>query len=365
MFGRNQPCNLTATGAMFLRITRVMLWVLAVAFVGFWIAAATYWAGAVHVTAWRDWAAPIASLVPLGAGLGIVLVGLFAASASFIAAARSGLFDRPNRAAIRGRAMTTGVVLFAAAVGLVYALHRGLAVPWMAWSGWRLVVALAAIAAMAMGVNALRKGIVQYVGDVAIYVSAHTVSRFAKIREAIQGTGRSLARDVFGAYDLKTGALVYDEVVMVGHSLGSVIAYDMLNDSIQRDLELANRLRKWSNVIGRTKLLLTAGSPLDKTAFLFRTQADALATREALAAAAQPMIRDYGLRPANWVNIWSPWDWISGSLQYYDDLTLSPSDSRAVINKVDADAPLFVASAHTGYWERPLMREHVYDAVWS
>ncbi|MGA2214415.1 MAG: hypothetical protein ABSH31_14160, partial [Bryobacteraceae bacterium] len=49
------------------------------------------------------------------------------------------------------------------------------------------------------------------------------------------------------------------------------------------------------NVVGRTRALITFGSPLDKTAFLFRTQSNHPRDemREELAASVQPLILSY------------------------------------------------------------------------
>ena len=96
----------------------------------------------------------------------------------------------------------------------------------------------------------------------------------------------------------------------------------------------------------RTKLLLTFGSPLDKTAFLFRLQESKEAdVREALAAAVQPMIADTANRPAAWINIWSPRDWISGKVDYYQ----RPCEPF-VTNVRDPEAAIPIL-AHTQYLE--------------
>src|SRR6185436_4272746 len=99
----------------------------------------------------------------------------------------------------------------------------------------------------------------------------------------------------------------YDQVVVVGHSLGSVIAYDTLNGVISHDaIKNQEPGQKPWNTVEKTKLLLTFGSPLDKTAFIFRAQVDENPTREALAASKQPLLEEqHRYRPAFWVNVWS------------------------------------------------------------
>ena len=60
---------------------------------------------------------------------------------------------------------------------------------------------------------------IQYVGDVVIYVSSYAVSRFQSIRDEIQRVGFDVARAVYGLPQH------YDRCIVVGHSLGSVVAY--------------------------------------------------------------------------------------------------------------------------------------------
>lgn len=107
---------------------------------------------------------------------------------------------------------------------------------------------------------------IQYIGDVAAYTSAHKVNKFHEIRGQIQEIGLSVANAVYGAKD-KSGRFEYEQLIIVGHSLGSVLAYDTLNAVINRDLLLKNK----NDVVKRTRLLLTFGCPLDKTAYFFRS----------------------------------------------------------------------------------------------
>jgi hypothetical protein len=145
---------------------------------------------------------------------------------------------------------------------------------------------------------------------------------------------------------------------MVGHSLGSVIAYDTLNRLIQEDESAPGvpptplpRL----NVVARTPLFLTFGSPLDKTAFIFGIAGKKTTeAREALAASVQPMICDYQFRPRRWVNIYSSWDLVSGSLGFYDPP--GSVDSRRIENVRDPLATTLLA-AHLEYWTNPLLFE--------
>lgn len=110
---------------------------------------------------------------------------------------------------------------------------------------------------------------VQFVGDVAIYISSHKVSKFEEVRTAIQKRIFNVGRQIYSATRDFSGKKMYDRMILVGHSLGSVITYDLLNEMIAWDRECHNGDMR---VVGRTSRLITFGSPLDKTAFLFRSQ---------------------------------------------------------------------------------------------
>jgi hypothetical protein len=204
-----------------------------------------------------------------------------------------------------------------------------------------------------------RRFLLQYVGDVAIYISAHKLSRFAEARNAIQRSAHEVVDAVYRAGGV--GSFDYPGVVVMGHSLGSVIAYDALNAMLVRDALDEAPL----DVAGRTRMFLTFGSPLDKTAFIFRAHGRSRSgAREALAAAKQPMILSYDSRPASWLNIHSPNDWISGDLQYYDDKDQTDRKAQWVENASDPEASTPLA-AHNEYWGGRLLSDRLYRVVTS
>jgi hypothetical protein len=203
----------------------------------------------------------------------------------------------------------------------------------------------------------IKKVLVQFVGDVAIYVMPYRLDAFNDLRKEIKETVYKVARGVYEMTQQQGGAPEYDRVVIVGHSLGSVIVYDVLNWLIREDEAAGKNL----NVVTRTPLLLTFGSPLDKTAFIFGLQGKGTSeARESLAASVQPLIQDYKYRPKQWINVYSPWDIISGSLKFYDlpGATTPPG----VENQKDPDATTLLI-AHTEYWENPLIFRRIYDAI--
>ena len=205
---------------------------------------------------------------------------------------------------------------------------------------------------------AVRWFLIQYVGDVAVYVASHTVDRFAQLRQQIKDWVYARARAVYAA----EGAGRYDGVLVVGHSLGSVVSYDVLNRLLNEDQLQRTAGGAVLDVAGRTRLLLTFGSPLDKTAFIFAIQNRRMnEAREALATTLQPLIRDYAVRARlRWINIYSPWDIISGALNYYDEPGMT--NPHAVRNLADPDATTLLA-AHTEYWTAPLLRTTLAEAL--
>jgi hypothetical protein len=227
------------------------------------------------------------------------------------------------------------------------------------------IFSLLSLAALGLYTWALRYVVIEYVGDVAIYVSSYKVSRFEKTRIKIQETVFSVMRQVYSSRTSPhAGGETYDRVVIVGHSLGSVIAYDALNAAISWDLaEQGGHM----GVVRRTHRLITFGSPLDKTAFLFRTQISGPRfLREALAAQKQPLILSYPeFRPEKsfgWVNIYSRADIISGRLAYYDIPDDPPPDCNPVVNHVDLGAWIPIL-AHIQYWHDETLREQLYAAI--
>lgn len=205
-----------------------------------------------------------------------------------------------------------------------------------AWIVWGLVIYAS---------YRVRGILVQYIGDVAIYVSHHTVSSFDEARDAI----KTVARRVLCAVCEQGG---YERVIVVGHSLGSVVAYDALNGTMLAE-DVAVKKGGSRFHVERIRRFITFGSPLDKTAFIFRSaDADDAPVREALAVTVQPLLVYRPSAHFDWVNIYSPNDVISGALDYYAQVTTNLVDSQA-------DIPLW---AHTQFWSNGLLAHQLADA---
>jgi hypothetical protein len=209
-----------------------------------------------------------------------------------------------------------------------------------------------------------RRWMVQFLGDVAIYVSSSELDKFWRIRDEIKRECRRVANAVYRAFgrdDHQVKRFQYGKVVLAGHSLGSVIAYDTLSGLVQRDL--ANDSKTTLDVVGRTGTLLTFGSPLDKVAFIFGTQVTGRKTREALAGGVQPLIVDYKYRPAKWVNIHARADVIAGRLDYFDNPDSGDGGGKRIRNEIDGEASWFPPNAHTDYWTHGVLQRTLYESV--
>ena len=239
-----------------------------------------------------------------------------------------------------------------------------------AW--WSALIKLVSWFLLIAEVLLARYFIVEYVGDVAAYISPYKDSKFDELRQKIQKVGLDVGKVIYGFGLPNVAVPHYDKIVVVGHSLGSVLAYDTLNALINFDNTSAPADQR--HVVRRTRALVTFGSPLDKTAFIFRMQANSPQDwiREQLAASVQPLILDYvRYRPIppvvpppgfEWFNIWSRMDIISGQLNYYDDPALPPNRPPWLINQPDPKAWIPLA-AHVQYWTNPLLREQLYRFV--
>jgi hypothetical protein len=300
------------------------------------------WLGAERAATFDDWC----SIVFLAIPVVVLLYALASWAWKFLAAAGSQILARRPGT----QPLLSLLVLGVLALGTTLIVLEVI----LLWPGsgpedhWplRLLVTWTVVLLLSW---AVRRFLVQYLGDVVVYVESHTVDRFADLRSRIRECVADRARAIYGA----KGPEAYDNVVVVGHSLGSVVSYDVLNQLLCEDAIDRQAGRPGRDVARRTPLFLTFGSPLDKTSFIFAIQhRRTTQAREALAASSQPMLQDYAWRPERWVNIYSPWDIISGSLEYFD--LPGASDRRQVINRKDEDATTLLM-AHVEYWENALL----------
>lgn len=211
----------------------------------------------------------------------------------------------------------------------------------------------------------LRGFLVQYMGDVAIYIDSYKVDKFHKVRDEIKRQAYQTACAIYGARisDADPTVFAYDRILMIGHSLGSVVAYDSLNATLHLDESVGGQL----HVADRTGGLITFGSPLDKTAYLFHTQAALDSIRPPLVASVQPLLRNIKVRRAiKWINIYSQSDPISGHLGFYDLPGQQSEENKdwRVINLLDLDSSTPVI-AHTQYWNNKLLADTIRTQIFT
>lgn len=232
--------------------------------------------------------------------------------------------------------------------------------------------------------SAVRNLLIEYVGDVAIYVMPNKLDTFSEVRAKIKDVAYQSASAVFLAQAAESESMQYSKIAILGHSLGSVIAYDTLNRLINEDLLTGQK----ASIINRTGLLLTFGSPLDKIAFFFTAIGKNVRhIREQLASVVQPLIQNYSYRPFPWINVFSRNDIVCGSLDFYDfpsEEDLAPgslcADDKACIQRIreiqneagqhhvenvrdeEALTPLV---AHVQYWSDRILWDRLYENLTS
>jgi hypothetical protein len=312
----------------------------------------TLYRGTATIPPWMEAAAKLVQISQLW----FVVAAGIAASGYFIwVVTKSFVEQMRNQASAHWPAIAAVafLLLLAGSVGLLCVLlsHsrppridvQRLSIPLM----WAVLVILSLV---------VRTFLVQYVGDVAAYVQSHTLDRFSELRATIKERVLKIAEAIY-AQRTDGSHFDYFSIVLVGHSLGSVLAYDILNQLLLDDAAITGPGRPWK-VAGRTNYLLTFGSPLNKIAFIFANQSKKrmmTAARERLAALVQPLIDSATIRAAiKWVNVYSPWDIISGRLDFYDPRSDVPGNPLPVVDDCDTEAVTFLA-AHTEYWRNTLV----------
>jgi hypothetical protein len=203
----------------------------------------------------------------------------------------------------------------------------------------------------------IRYFFVEYVGDVTAYINPQALDRFTELRRKVRDSVCETTRLILGYKAPGDREWHYDAIAVVGHSLGSVIAYDVVNQLLMDDALEVARL----DSLARVRTLLTFGSPLDKTAFVFGLHGkDTRDLREKLAARVQPLIEDYGNRTnLAWINVYSPFDVISGRLTFYD---LEEQPLFPIRNERDPDATIPLA-AHLEYWADRLIWKRLHEEL--
>ena len=218
--------------------------------------------------------------------------------------------------------------------------------------------------------------LINYVGDIAVYVNSDrfssSFSARAQILDECTTALTRLLRERQNPAD-PASPYLYDRVLIAGHSLGSVIAYDTLNELLDR----ARSSGGTPNVLGPEELnklrgMVTFGCPLNKIFYFFREQlppAQALRRQlldvlhgfrmmDALKAygsqstgpmSANPDPRWTAAEQAlasgfRWINAFALADPVSGRLSFYD---LQGDENQKIFHYLKP------GWAHLEYWKDP------------
>lgn len=202
----------------------------------------------------------------------------------------------------------------------------------------------------------VNRKIIDYVGDIVAYTATDMKSKHFAVRESI----------IKGSLDQLINIIKddsYDQILVVGHSLGSVIAYNTLN-KLNLLVNVDAKLRKKAKKI---KGLITFGSPLDKIAFFFRehTREDAFIRRQIIDFIHGFKARDWNLKKdlirmesevkqyldhIYWVNFWDQNDPISGELDFYK-----------VDQNIQLNQGIKWGKSHSNYWKFTPMYRQIFN----
>ncbi|WP_228055217.1 hypothetical protein [Gloeocapsopsis crepidinum] len=203
--------------------------------------------------------------------------------------------------------------------------------------------------------------IVGYVGDIAIYTTTDRKSPYFNIRRKILAESQTFLEEILHDKEAK-----YDQVIIAGHSLGSAIAYDTLNElCIKTSLDLnENKVTPEELHLNKIQGLVTFGSPLDKIAFFlrekvaktqyvrqriieqltsFRMQSSVITDQTKLKSFFRKNPVCYQMQHLKWFNYYHRKDPISGNLDCYEDVNNQQLNFTAA----------WGAKAHGGYWKDP------------
>lgn len=185
--------------------------------------------------------------------------------------------------------------------------------------------------------NMLKSMGTKYFGDVARYVKANPAN--INIRQAIRKGGIELVERIHQTGD-------YDRVVIVGHSLGSIVAYDIIN-------HLWARHNKFKYTKGNRSFT----SPLSKVAIGLLEELQEMAKSVGTDSFKQDAYRAkqhelfYELRSNDKANNWLVSDFITlGSPLTYADILLFDDNLQFTKRKLDREYPTSPPVPECGNW---------------
>lgn len=199
-----------------------------------------------------------------------------------------------------------------------------------------------------------------YLGDVTIYTTMDVKKKHYELRcKILDGAHQQLMSLVQNDQ--------YERVLVCGHSLGTVIAYDALNKlSIRASLAGEEKLQENCK---KVQGLVTFGSPLDKTFYFFtqRSEKDqyirkqltnqlhSFKLKKGLLPDVKPALASpvsHTLDHIPWINFYSFKDPVSSRLSYFE-----LNDNIICTFKKDYEK---WGIAHLGYWDHDPMYDRIY-----
>jgi hypothetical protein len=235
----------------------------------------------------------------------------------------------------------------------------------------------------------LDKLIIEFAADVTAYTAIDARERLHDVRKQILSGCTLVLRELLKG----TGPDAYDQVILAGHSLGSVVGYDAAS-RLSAEAE-ARPSAFTDDELRRLVGFVTFGSPLDKVAMCFWPfEPDAVADGDGVRAAwlqqrsaiRQLMLEHFhgmrGLSPrltgaaaaeaaaaveqrplghVVWLNFFHPKDVIAGSLDAYRGVTnIRTYANEGMPEHVARDQKF--PGAHGYYWYDPTMHDAIIDA---
>lgn len=209
--------------------------------------------------------------------------------------------------------------------------------------------------------------VVDFIGDIAIYTSTEQKSSHYTVRQTILQQSQAFLEAVMNDAEC-------DQIIVVGHSLGSVIAYDTLNRLNMKANDSASG-DDYRQQLQKIRGLITLGSPLDKVLFYFRQRAqvhqfirEQLLTHihafklKATSIMQQAVTSAVGFKnPIRsvmnhiwWINFYDEKDPISGHLDFYD---LREEDN------IQLQLGQKWGAAHNYYWGHLPFYQRIFEAL--
>jgi len=196
-----------------------------------------------------------------------------------------------------------------------------------------------------------------YVADIEFWATYEETDVKHKKRKEILDLGFALLQHLLLDDECK-------RIVVIGHSLGTAIAYDTLLQAGRH-----NRARDNANGLKLDKIeaLITLGSPLDKIHWFFESyQSHCFRYRKVVEELrgdiGTPPFAVNGIPQIYWLNLWDKVDPISGSLE-------TPSSNTSLEIRIDNFHVNFRSlnplSCHCGYFKNPTVLELISKVIFE